>query len=130
MEFQVDTASRQPIYRQLMVQIREAVARGRLQPGNRLPSVREMSVRLVVNPNTVARGYRELEREGVLNTRPGMGVFIAEPKSDLTKRARMKRFQDLLNGFLTESVHLGLSAEDVVTAVTDRVEKYEWQTPS
>lgn len=127
MEIQIDAASRQPIYRQLMVQVREAVARGRLQPGERLPSVRELSSRLVVNPNTVARGYRELEQEGLLNTRPGKGVFIAEPKTDLTKRARMRRFQELLDEFLTEAVHLGLTGDEVVSAVTSRAEGFEWQ---
>lgn len=126
MEIQIDPASRQPIYRQLVTQIREGVARGTLQPGDRLPSVRELSTRIVVNPNTVARGYRELEQEGVLNTRPGKGVFIAEPKTELTKRARKKRFQELLDRFLTESVHLGLTGDEVVSAVTTRAEEFEW----
>ena len=75
MEFQVDPTTRVPIYRQLMDQIRLAVARGRLKPGSRLPSVRVLSRELVVNPNTIARVYTELEREGVLNTRPGLGRF-------------------------------------------------------
>src|SRR4029078_9016394 len=91
MEFIIESASRVPIYRQLVGQIREAVARGRLKADERLPSVRELSRQLVINPNTVARVYTEWEREGVLNTRPGLGVFVAQPKSDLTKRARKDR---------------------------------------
>ena len=85
-EFSIDPASRLPICRQLASQIREAVARGKLQPEQRLPSVRELSRSLVVNPNTIARVYTELEREGVLNTRPGLGVFVASPAA--TCRAR------------------------------------------
>ena len=71
MEFCIDPTSRLPIYRQLRNQFREAVARGKLLPDRRLPSVRELSRTLVVNPNTIARVYTELEREGLLNTRPG-----------------------------------------------------------
>ena len=85
MDFSIDVASRTPIYRQLADQIRSAIARGRLRANARLPSVRDLSRRLVVNPNTVARVYTELERDGSLVTRPGMGVFVAAPGSDLTK---------------------------------------------
>src|SRR6478609_12226473 len=100
MEFQVDPTTRVPIYRQLMEQIRLAVARGRLRPGSRLPSVRVLSRELVVNPNTVARVYTELERDGVLNTRPGLGVFVAEPQADLTKKARKDRLIAMVDGLL------------------------------
>src|SRR6187399_2554341 len=110
MEFRIESASRTPIYRQLMAQIREAVARGRLAPESRLPSVRDLSRQLVINPNTVARVYTELERDGVLNTRPGLGVFVAQPKNELTKRARKDRLTSLVDGLLTEAVHLGFAA--------------------
>lgn len=128
MEFQIDPASRLPIYRQLANQLREAVARGRLAPEERLPSVRELSRNLVVNPNTIARVYTELEREGILNTRPGLGVFVARPKAELTKKVRKERLQELLDHFLTETVHLGFSAEEVVAGVTERVRQFQWQT--
>src|SRR6186713_410149 len=100
MLFQIDAASRSPIYRQLAQQIREAIARGRMKPEERLPSVRDLSRQLVINPNTVARVYTELEREGILNTRPGLGVFVAQPKNDLTKRARKDRLTTLIDGLL------------------------------
>src|SRR3954471_4476551 len=124
MEFQVDPTTRVPIYRQLMDQIRLAVARGRLKPGSRLPSVRVLSRELVVNPNTVARVYTELEREGILNTRPGLGVFVAQPKNELTKRVRRERLTTLVDGMLTEAVHLGFTGEEVQTVVGERMEKF------
>ena len=80
MEFQIDPACRLPIYRQLAQQLREAVARGRVQPEDRLPSVRDLSRLLVINPNTVARVYTELEREGILNTRPAWGCSWPGPR--------------------------------------------------
>jgi GntR family transcriptional regulator len=126
MNFQCDTASRTPIYKQLMEQVREAVAQGRLEPGERLPSVRQLSRELVVNPNTVARSYTELEREGVLNTRQGLGVFVAERQTGLTKKARRERLTESLDRFLTEAVHLGFSAEEVVSTVEERLVKFQF----
>ncbi len=126
MEFQCDPTSRVPIYRQLMDQVRQAVARGRLRPGRRLPSVRQLSRDLVVNPNTVARAYTELEREGVLNTRQGLGVYVAEPQDDLSAAARRERFAAALDRFLTEAVHLGLSADEVLTAVAKRIKGFQF----
>jgi GntR family transcriptional regulator len=126
MEFQCDTASRVPIYRQLMDQIRQGIARGRLKPGSRLPSVRVLSRELVVNPNTVARAYTELEREGVLNTRQGLGVFVAEPQAELTAAVRRERLAQALDRFLTEAVHLGFSADDVLGAVTKRIRGFQF----
>ena len=127
MEFRIDSSSRLAIYRQLARQLREAVARGTLRPEDRLPSVRELSRTLVINPNTVARVYTELEREGILSTRPGLGVFIAVPKAELTKRVRKERLQELLNQFLTEAVHLGFTADEVVAQVADGVKHFQWQ---
>jgi len=126
MELQIDTTSRTPLYRQLAGQIREAVARGRLRHEERLPSVRELSRQLVVNPNTIARVYTELEREGILNTRPGLGVFVAQPRSDLTKRARRDRVLSLVDTLLTEAVHLGFSADELNALVSERMGKYQW----
>jgi GntR family transcriptional regulator len=127
MEFQIDPSSRLPIYRQLREQIRQAIARGRLRPEQRMPSVRDLSRTLVVNPNTIAKVYTELEREGVLNTRPGLGVFVARPKSEFTKKVRRQRLVDMLDRFLTDAVHLGFSSEEVVETVTERVGQFQWQ---
>ena len=127
MQFQIATAGREPIYRQLATQIREGVARGRLRAGERLPSVRELSRTLVVNPNTIARAYTELERDGVLHTRQGLGVYVAEPSNDLTKAARRKKLVDLIDALLTEAVYLGYASGDVIAAVTERTRQFEWQ---
>ena len=126
MEFQVDPSTRVPIYRQLMDQVRLAVARGRLRPGSRLPSVRQLSRELVVNPNTIARVYTELERDGVLNTRPGLGVFVAEPQAELSASARRQRLAEIIDAFLTDAVHLGFTAEDVLAAVSKRIRGFQF----
>lgn len=126
MEFQVTTAGREPIYQQLAAQIREGVARGRLKPGERLPSVRDLSRTLVVNPNTIARTYTELEREGVLHTRQGLGVFIAAPSNDLTKSARRRKLLEQVDALLTQAVYFGFSQAETVELVTDRAGQFQW----
>jgi GntR family transcriptional regulator len=130
MEFRIEPSSRVPIYRQLAQQVREAIARGKLQPEERLPSVRELSRLLVVNPNTVARVYTELERAGVLATRPGLGVFVAQPKDELTRKARRDRLTALADQLLTEAVHLGFSAEEVGALIAARASQFQWKTDS
>ena len=127
MQLQIDTSSRQPIYLQLVQQIREGVARGDLTTGEKLPSVRQLSRSLLVNPNTIARAYMELEREGVLIGRQGLGLFVAEIKSDLTKSAREKRLKESLDQWLTEAVHLGFDGDEVLKMVTQRVERFQWK---
>jgi len=125
-EFSIDTSARTPIWRQLAEQIREAIARGRLEPGERLPSVRELSRLVVVNPNTVARVYGDLEREGVLDTRPGLGVFVAHPRAELTRKVRRERLERAVVGVLTEAVHLGFTSDEVVRLVSERVKQFRW----
>jgi GntR family transcriptional regulator len=126
MGFHVNTASRLPIYQQLAQQIREAIARGELRPEAGLPSVRQLSRDLVVNPNTVARAYTELEREGLLVSRPGRGIYVAEPRVDLTRAARDRRLTEQLDRWLTGAVHLGCSADEVLALVTARVRQFRW----
>jgi len=128
MDFHVDVTSRVPIYRQVADQIRAAMARGRLTPNAKLPSVRELSRKLVINPNTVARVYSELEREGLLVTRQGLGVFVAQPGSDLTKKARRERLTALLAAFCTEAVLLGFTAEEVEKLFREQVAQFPWQS--
>jgi GntR family transcriptional regulator len=126
MTWHINTASRLPIYQQLAQQIREAIARGELQPDVGLPSVRQLSRDLVVNPNTVARAYTELEREGLLISRPGRGIYVAQPRNDLTRTARDRRLTEQLDRWLTEAVHLGFSAEQVLALVTKRIRQFRW----
>lgn len=125
MRFQCDATSRTPIYRQLVEQVREGVARGRLEPGERLPSVRQLSKELVVNPNTVARAYTELEREGVLHTRQGLGVFVAKPQATGKVEAR-RRISELVDRLLTEAVHLGVSGAELQALLDDRMKKFQF----
>ena len=127
MQYEIQSASRVPIYQQLVRQVREAIARGDLKAQEQLPSVRHLSRDLVVNPNTIARAYTELEREGLLISRPGRGIYVAQPRNDLTRAARDRRLTEQLDRWLTEAVHLGYSADEVLRLVAQRVRQFHWQ---
>ncbi|HVC93008.1 MAG TPA: GntR family transcriptional regulator, partial [Pirellulales bacterium] len=116
----------EPIYRQIAEQVREGVAKGWLAPHEQLPSSRELSCILVINPNTVVHAYTELERLGILYSRQGVGVFVAESRADLTKLARRRRLLELIDRLLTEAVHLGFSDDEVSRLVSARSRQFQW----
>ncbi len=126
MEFTVSTTTGIPIYQQLTEQICAALARGRLRPNERLPSVRELSQSLVVNPNTVARAYTELERDGTLYTRPGLGVFVSQNRPALSKAQRRERLLKAIDQFLVDAVRLGCTREESLEFVQERTGQFEW----
>jgi GntR family transcriptional regulator len=129
MEFRIDAAGREPVYRQIAEQVREGIARGWLAPHDQLPSSRELARTLVINPNTVVHAYTELERQGIIYSRPGLGVFVGEQKSELTKPARRRRVLETLDRFLTEAVHQGFSEEEVLRLVSSRSVHFQWSSP-
>jgi GntR family transcriptional regulator len=97
-----------------------------LKPDDRLPPVRNLSRDLVINPNTVARAYSELARDGLLSNRPGRGVLVAGVKPELTPEARQQRLFEFLDKFLTEAVHLGFSKGEVTRLVAVRARQFQW----
>jgi GntR family transcriptional regulator len=103
-----------PIYLQVMQQIKYLVASGRLQPGDELPSIRALAEQLVVNPNTIARAYRELEVAGVVEKRRTAGTFIAETGSPLARKERMKQLKERVDQLLVEAFQMGFELDDVI----------------
>jgi GntR family transcriptional regulator len=125
-QFNISPTTGVPIYQQLTDQICAGVARGQLHPDARLPSVRELSQLLVVNPNTVARAYTELEREGVLYTRPGLGVFVAPFPSPLSKKNRRELLRGGVDRLLVDAVRFGFTADEFVELVEERIKQFRW----
>ena len=96
--FQIDPLSRVPVYEQLVEQIESFVLTGILEPNSQLPSVRNLSVSLSVNPNTIQKAYIELDRRGLIYSVPGKGSFIAENAKEtlsLTKQNRLNELEDI-----------------------------------
>ena len=127
MFFSIDPQNGVAIYEQIVRQVKFAIAEGTLGPGQLLPSVRVLSQQLAINPNTIARVYTELEREGVLCTRPGLGVFVARPRQELTKKARQERLVRSVDSLLTEAVHLGFAADEVTALIAERMTRFQWE---
>ena len=120
MQIHVSDASGTPYYQQVVSQIRLLVASGRLEPGEQLPAVRKLAEQLLINPNTVARAYRELEGEGVVSARRGAGVFVSEGGSPLSKREKTKRLNERIDGLLAEATQLGFDLDALVRLVEQR----------
>jgi GntR family transcriptional regulator len=120
----IDPSSGLPIYLQIAQQIKTAVAMGRLQPEDPLPSVRQLAVELAVNPNTVARAYLDLEIEGVIYKRQGAGTFVSGQGVEMSKGERRRVLNELLEKALVEGVNLGLSERELRDAFEHMLEKF------
>jgi GntR family transcriptional regulator len=111
----IDSRDPTPIYAQLDRALRAAIATGRLQPGDQLPTVRQLAVDLRVNANTVARVYGELERDGVLETRRGVGSFIAAtPLQARPAAEHSRRLRAFVTRVLADAAAAGFSRDQLV----------------
>jgi GntR family transcriptional regulator len=114
----IDPADQTPIYAQLERGLRAAIAAGRLRIGDQLPTVRQLAVDLRVNANTVARVYAALERDGVLETRRGVGTFVgATPTRARSARETERRLRAFVVRVLAEADAAGFSLTDVMRAL-------------
>mgnify|MGYP001030540141 FL=1 len=123
MWFHIDPSSGTPIYRQIVDQVRQAVAGGTLRPGDRLPSVRDLALELALNPNTVAKAYQELERSGVIETPRGKGSFVTGGDRGLPPRLRREKLELAAERLAAEAYHLGASDDEVVNALRRKLEE-------
>ena len=119
--FAVDQTDKTPVYAQLERAIRSAIATGRLSVGDQLPTVRQLAVDLRINANTVAKVYAFLERAGVLETRRGVGTFVAAllpaPQEAALRRTELTR---LVDRFLAELSHHGFHLDDALPEIERR----------
>jgi GntR family transcriptional regulator len=111
-----------PIYAQIVDEVKRAVARGELIPGDRIPSQREMAQALKVNPNTVQRAYQEMERCGLVETSRGEGTFVRNDRGLVTK-IRREMADETLRVFIADMRALGLSAAEVRAMVEEALER-------
>lgn len=109
----INIRSSVPVYVQVENHVQFAVASGRLKPGDQLPSIRELSEKLSVNPNTIAKSYRTLEVMGIVYTRRGMGVFINRTMNPKCVEECRKRIVARLNEVVAEAKAAGMKAQEV-----------------
>ncbi len=111
-----------PIYIQIMNLIKSDIVSGEISGGDKLPSVREYSKELKVNPNTVQRTYQELEREGLVFTQRGMGTFVTEDL-DIIKSLKKDMASGIIHNFLEEMRGLGFNTEEIINILSEWIEK-------
>ena len=124
-EISIATGSTTPIYRQIVDQICRAAATGKLVAGEQMPSVRALAEDLVINPNTVARTYADLIREGVLEAQKGKGVFVARRRAVYTRAERLRRLEASLEAFVNEGIYLGFTPQQVREALERKLRPLE-----
>jgi DNA-binding transcriptional regulator YhcF (GntR family) len=111
-----------PIYLQIVNQLKYLVAAGRLAPGEELPPIRVLAERLLINPNTVARAYRELEQAGVVTKRRTAGTYVSDAGSPLARRERLKILTERIDALLAEAGQLNVGIEEVLQLVRQRAD--------
>jgi GntR family transcriptional regulator len=116
----VDLKSGVPIYRQIIDQVKSAMAMGALGPGDRLPTVRQLSVDLSVNPNTVSRAYNELELTGLVETHMGSGTFIGNRQVERDDVERRRILDQICQEFLSRASSHGFTLDDLVENLKQR----------
>ncbi|MFZ5817314.1 MAG: GntR family transcriptional regulator [Bacillota bacterium] len=121
----IDPSSGTPIYRQIVDQVRQAVASGVLRAGDKLPSVRDMAVELAVNPNTIAKAYQELERDGVIITPRGRGSFVADRDHGLAEAEALRQFTESVDRLVAEAYRLRIDRETALKLLGDRMDEAE-----
>jgi GntR family transcriptional regulator len=118
-QFRLDLRSGVPVYRQLIDQVLAGRASGALLPGEQLPTVRQVAVDLSINPNTVARAYREMEIRGVLDTQQGTGTFISHQKVERDEVERRRRLVQLVGEFVARAGAEGFTIQDLLEQLND-----------
>ena len=122
MEFLIDHKSGVPYYRQIIEQVKFAIAQGRLEPGDQLPTVRQLAVDLSINPNTVVRAYRELELGGVLETHQGSGTFVGTARPAVDELEKQRMLDQILTEMLARASAYGFSLDEILEGLAQRKE--------
>jgi GntR family transcriptional regulator len=109
-----------PIYQQIVNQVKYLIASGRLAPGEEMPPIRVLAERLLVNPNTVARAYRELESGGMVEKRRTAGTYVSDVGSPLARKERLKIIGERVDALLAEARQLGIAINELVELIERR----------
>ncbi|HEV8003017.1 MAG TPA: GntR family transcriptional regulator [Planctomycetaceae bacterium] len=120
MQIHISASDGVAIYVQIVNQVKYLVASGRLTPGAELPPIRVLAERLLINPSTVARAYRELETAGIVEKRRTAGTYVSDQGSPLARRERVKILTERIDALLAEARQMNIALEDVIKLVEQR----------
>ena len=117
----VDTSSFIPIYEQVKIQIKRRVGLGILKPSQILPSIRDLASDILINPNTVARAYRELEREGLIYTRKGKGCYVSDLSQTMIEEERTALLNQIFDDAIEEGMEFNIPSERIRRIFEERL---------
>ena len=125
MWFDIDPRLSTPVYQQIIEKIKKAIAHGLLEPGEKIPTVRELASLTALNPNTIAKAYQKLEQEGVIITMRSRGTFVADTNLDKKTAASYKALEEMLENLLIDAYHMGFSHTEVQNILNQKL--IEWE---
>ncbi len=126
MQIQINSSSDRPVYQQIIDHVKRDIALNRLKNGEKLPTVRQLAAQLAINPNTIAKAYRQLEQDGIIVTRPGAGAFITETNSTLSLSVRKKIICEDIERLIVEAVHMQIDKATLDQWFAERIEKFKF----
>jgi GntR family transcriptional regulator len=124
MQIRIDNSSDRPVYQQIIDHVKRDIALGRLGKDERLPTVRQLAGQLAINPNTIAKAYQQLEREGIIMTRPGAGTFVANLDSDLSGSVKKKLICDDLELAAVDAFHMQIDRQTLLKWFNEAIDKF------
>ena len=125
MWFRVEPRLPKPVYQQVVDGIKESIAKGLIGPGEKLPSVRDLALEMTLNPNTVAKAYRELEHARVIEVVRGRGTYAAGPGPIPDREERMVRMRDTVRELIVDAHYLQLKDEELMTFIQDALQAWK-----
>ena len=126
MLFTINNASAREVYQKIIDQIKRDIALGRLIEDEKLPTVRQLAAQLALNPNTIAKAYRQLEQEGIITTRPGTGAFVANISTNLSRTVRKKLLCDDLERVIVDAIHMQVESDTLARWFSEALKKFKF----
>ncbi len=124
MFMKIDATDGVPLYLQIAKEIKHSIAVGSLRPGEQIPSVREIALQITVNPNTVAKAYRELETQGIVETRRGTGTFVSNEVFAISEEERSRIVSNLIDRVVDEANHLQMDEDELMRLFIERISAF------
>ncbi|MCJ7778767.1 MAG: GntR family transcriptional regulator [Sedimentisphaerales bacterium] len=124
MQIRIDNASDRPVYQQIIDQVKRDIACGKVMKEERLPTVRQLAGQLAINPNTIAKAYQQLEREGIIVTKPGAGAFVANLDSNLSNLVKKRLICEDLELAVVDAFHMQIDSQTLLKWFGDAIRKF------
>ena len=124
MQIRIDNASDRPVYQQIIDHVKRDIALGRIIKNEKLPTVRQLAGQITINPNTIAKAYRQLEQQGIIVTKAGAGAFVANLDSNLSRSVRKKLISEELERIAVDAYHMQIESKTLLEWFNIAVAKF------